>query len=482
MDYLKKISYFFVIFIVSFSFTVSVFALQGFDSLGAPVLTKVEGQKGEIANCFDYYKFGSLALDIYTDKQTYSQNDGVIFQGTIKNNNPYPVVDIGVYARIYKNHPNPNAFAKDLIVDEFYLDKGINLAAGAEAEINYPWMIHSNAASGDYRANFYVVSGGKFNMAGLSFTDDVFASFAKFNVSGNKPDTIYLDRTNTKINDKPYSYVGFLSPYETGKPIIISIPLINKTKNSEKVEIAYTLYYWDGLSKQNILDETKETKDVKADSAQILNYSINNPDQPVYYLQIVAKPLNQKIINITQKSITDVRLAVNTNRGRLNFIGLSNFPVKAGESYDFFACFHNTSMGSFEGGKVNAILKDKDGKLLAELYYPGAIPSAISALKTTVKSPAGYDNLTLQANIIDKNGKVVDEISQTYDCRSISPDLCLPEAVVKTGLVYNLLRILFSSWGLAILIVIIILIIYLIVRKIKKSKQMVIPGQPGQFT
>ena len=468
---MKKISYFFVIFIVSFSFVVSVFAQKGPDDLNVFGLTKVDGQKGEIVNCFDYYKFGSLALDIYTDKQTYSQNDGVIFQGTVKNNNPYPVVDIGVYARIYKG---------DLIVDEFYLDKGINLAAGAEAEINYPWMIHSNAASGDYKANFYVVSSGKFNMAGLSFTDDVFASFVKFSVSGNKPDTIYLDRTNTKVNGKPYSYIGFLSPYETGKQISVSIPLVNKTKNSEKIDISYTLYYWDGLSKQNVLDEVKETKEVKANSSHLLNYTINNPEQPVYYLQIVAKPLNQKIINITQKSITDIRLAVNANRGRLNFVGLSKFPVKAGESYDFFACFHNTSMGSLEGGKVNAILKDKDGKLLAELYYPGAIPSAINALKTTVKSSVGYDNLIIQANIVDKNGKMVDEISQTYDCRTISPDLCLP-AAIKVGLFDNLMRILFSSWGLAVLIAIIILIIYLIVRKIKKSKQIVVPGQPGQF-
>lgn len=50
-----------------------------------------------LTSCFDYYKFGSVQVDIAPENRDALSGTNVIFKGNVRNTNSYPIVDGAVY-------------------------------------------------------------------------------------------------------------------------------------------------------------------------------------------------------------------------------------------------------------------------------------------------------------------------------------------------------------------------------------------------
>ena len=57
-------------------------------------------------NCFDYYHFGSVQVDVTPSVASAVSGVPITFTGSIKNRNPYPVVDGSVYVKIFRERGN----------------------------------------------------------------------------------------------------------------------------------------------------------------------------------------------------------------------------------------------------------------------------------------------------------------------------------------------------------------------------------------
>lgn len=275
----------------------------------------------------------------------------------------------------------------------------------------------SGLPTGTYTITSFFLTQDKFNLAGLSFTDDIFGSYANFTIEGRGEKTIKFDRTGVKINNEPYRIFGFLPkifPRDT-KSVSMSVPLKNDTSSPIDAKIFYEFYAWDGVAKENLLKSWSEKVSAPKNSSKALSFNLDLSDRPVYYIKIKAQAGDQK-------SEIHIRFVKEGFRPRLNYVGLTTYPLEKGDKATLFACYHNTT-GSESTGKLNLSLKDQKGKELAQASFDGKITGDIEVLTKEI-SGLKLDNLTLLAQLFDDKGNKVDDVAIPYDCSKFSQSLC----------------------------------------------------------
>ena len=159
---------------------------------------------GELTSCFDYYRFGSVPVELSAETVRVAQGADLKIQGKVTNQNDYRVDDITVYGKIYyKKNFEKSSFGPD-IIQMFPLAENISLEAGEEKTFTYVYHIPAALKPGNYQVAAFVVSHDRFNMAGLSFTSDVVGSLLNFSVVGEDRGSVYFDNTKTGLNNIPF--------------------------------------------------------------------------------------------------------------------------------------------------------------------------------------------------------------------------------------------------------------------------------------
>ena len=173
---------------------------------------KQEGlTNASLGNCFDVYKFNNIDLSINLDQNEYEIGSeskpgaGLMsFVGSIKNNNSYPLPDLKIRGKIVKiEQEGDRRIVKT--VEEIIIKENINLASKESQEINESYVLPIKATKGDYEILLTVVQNDQISIAGLSFTDDVYAFSPRFKIGGNNIEGITIDQKGITINDKEYN-------------------------------------------------------------------------------------------------------------------------------------------------------------------------------------------------------------------------------------------------------------------------------------
>ena len=388
-----------------------------------------KGDKKQGVNCFDYYKFQSVQVNVNPTATTYKSGEKVKFVGNIVNENNQPIVNGEVFVRVArKNEKHPEDW--DNIVDEFFALKNVTLKANESKPVEFSWNIPTGTTAGDYQANYFFVVGKKFNLGGLSFSNEVIIGSSNFTVKSDNTSYVQFDRSQTQVDGQKYLQVGSLPIIEKGKSPVLKQSIENTFNKKENVQVTYELYYWDGLDESNKIDTKNETVVIPANSEKEITYQFPPMNTSVYFLRITATAEGQK-------SILNVRLASQQERPRLNYPAITEFPIKKGDKVTLFTCFHNTSVVNTTG-RVEVTLTDEKGKQVAKIDYKGNIPSAMSADKIEFSAKKPYDKLKLKAEVYDKNGKKVDSYETVYDCKDFGS--CIKKKPVANSGLQNTIR------------------------------------------
>ena len=376
---------------------------------------------GEIANCFDYYRFPSIQASFETVKEFYEPGQKVYFKGGLVNNNNYPIVDGYLFVRIARYNENYTQEGHD-IVDEFFANSGpqgrekFYLEGGEEKETVFSWSAPENLAEGVYRVAFSFIVGKKMNMAGLSFTNEVVAGLTELEVKksaiGDK--RVFLEKSSFAVNGKKYKHIGLWPQIDKGAKAEVAGKLKNETSKKENVRLIYDLYYWDGLDDKNKVSIKSEDITVAPNSSHSFKYVIPKMDETVYFLRITAVAGNN------QKSIVNLRFVSEQERPRINFFSPMKFPVLKGETMTNFACFHNTADKS-ANGKVTMNVFDEAGDKVQTLGYEGEITGNIMAVKKDAVALKDYDYLRMAASVVGSDGRA-DSYEMVYDCKNMNPE------------------------------------------------------------
>lgn len=430
-------------------------------SLATPEL-KIDGA----VNCFDYYKFGSVQVDVNSEIGTTVPGVPMTFKATVKNDNSYPIVDGSVYVKIFrkqtdKDQTHANGF---FLQDQFFAQENISLNAKESKDITFEWKVPSYALPGEYQIATFFVSAKKFNLLGLSFTDDVVGNTFNFTVKGENKTNVEFNKNTVKVNGSDYHFAAFSPRLSKDEGISIKADLVNSTKEVQVVPVTWTLYSWDGLQKQNIIDTKKETVNLQAGETKNLEYKIQNKDYPVYFLVAEADYRDTK-------SILDIRtVRQDVNRTRINFPAVTNYPLKQNEKNTLFVCTHNSGTADVvENNKLVFTLLDENQKEIHKYTYAGKISGAMMGLKEDFTPDKNYESFYIKSELYTDN-KLVDSATMKYDCTEFTPGKCQGKGLAaQTGETTNQEKK--SSFSLPIILGALLFLIGILAIVIYKKKQ-----------
>ncbi|HEX5774384.1 MAG TPA: hypothetical protein VFY28_00260, partial [Candidatus Paceibacterota bacterium] len=298
----------------------------------------------ELASCFDYYQFGSTPVSLSARLSSARAGVPLGFTATVKNTNPYPIVDASVYVKVLRyghERGEKNVNGPD-VADFFRASDPLTIPAGGEANVQSVWQVPQDAEPGDYLLVAYVVSAERFNLLGLTFTDDVIGAAFNFRVVNNSSGSVAFDKGTATVLDAPFRFAAYpprIPPTTTDIPV--GIDIVNTTSQQVSQEVTWTLYKWDGLRAEEALDQKTETVVVPAGGKTRVTYTATDAGHSVYYLVGSLRTAGGS------SSLVGIRFVRgDVNEPRLNFVGASAYP--AGEGAAAFACLHSTGTGPAE--------------------------------------------------------------------------------------------------------------------------------------
>lgn len=372
-------------------------------------------------SCFDYYKFGSVQVDITSETQTAIAGTTYPFTAHIVNQNAYPIVDGRAVVKIFRKQSDTSKtqINSDFVVDQFIIADHITLDAQASTTIPFTWKVPSASLSGDYKIASFFVASGKFNLLGLTFTDDILGNSKDFKVKGEYEGIIEFDKNGVKVDGEQYRFAAFTPKLDARKPITVSAPILNTTDRERNVEVVWQTYSWDAMSEENLLKTESKVHTVGPNSTEEVSTMVSDTTYPVYLIMATLKFEDSK-------SILGIRFTRDgLARARLNFPSIVKFPIKKGESNTIFSCLHSAgTVDTIPGGSLDLTLADKSGNEISKLNWVGAVTGAMMGLKQDFVPRKNYDNVTLKAKLLI-DGTLVDSSETVYECSEINPETCV---------------------------------------------------------
>ena len=417
-------------------------------------------------DCFDYYHFGSVQTDIESNISSTIPGVPMTFQGTVQNNNDYPVVDGAVYVKVFRKQTDQDkAHANGFfLVDQFFAKGNIDLGAKSTQDINFNWTVPNYAQPGEYQIATFFTSAKEFNLSGLSFTDDVVGNTFDFAVKGEDTAGVEFNKNTADINGDNYHFAAFPPQFKKDEDIVVKADLANSTKTAQTIPVTWTLYSWDGQQDQNILDTKKDTITLGPNETKNLSYTIKDQNHPVYYL--VAEADYQDA-----KSILDIRtVRQGIDQTRINFPGVTSYPLKQGEKDTLFVCAHNSGTADVvDNNKLVVSILDANRQEIHTYTYNGQISGDMMGLKDDFVPQQDYDSFYIKSDLYT-NDKLVDSAEMKYDCQTLNAGKC-PNENATSSSPSNLIRNMSTSkiFDIALAIIIILLVISLVSIVIKRK-------------
>lgn len=406
----------------------------------------------ELNSCFDYYSFGSVEAKLFTSVDEIVSGVPLTFSLELTNNNQYPIVEGDVYVRVYRQQDEESSrpVNGDEIVEEFLVVENFSLEANEQREYEFTWNIPALSKSGKYYATTYVVSSDRYNLLGLTFTDDIAGDKVYFDISGTD-NSVYFNKNNVSINDQQHQFISYPPQFGNEEEIRIDIELVNETSEEKRIEVVWDLYAWDSSLDQNKIDSRSRGYLVPANSSRIVSYNSYHNDYPVYLM----KP---QLISDGVKSILNIRyIRDGINMPRVNFPGVDAYPLVSGEEVNLFSCLHNTSYQDVDGSRYVIRVEDLSGNTIHEYTYNGIVTSDMMGVQDVFTPNRNFENFKIVSELY-LDGELIDQDELVYQCSNINPGICPDEEDNS-----------FNYMAISIIVGLILLIIFVSVYDNKKK-------------
>jgi len=438
--------------------------LAGSVLLFAPVLAFAQAGPGDpntpaiqmptnTVSCFDYYTFGSVQANLTAPVTSAVSGTAITFSGTIKNNNPYPIVDGSLYVKVFKSRGSQNDGNGPDVVDQFVAMGDITIPANGSIPASFAWNVPSYAQSGDYQLATFFTTSRKFNLLGLSFTDDVVGNTVPFRVSGEQKTGVMFSKSGATVGGQSYFFAAFPPRVSATDSAKVTATIKNTTNQSQQVTVSWTVYQWDAMLRKNAVQEESHTVTVPAGGSVPASVTVTDKNYPVY---LAVGTLTWK----DTKSIVGIRFVRDSvDRTRINFPGVMSFPLVKGQQTTLFSCLHNSGSSTVvPNGRLELSLLDTAGNPIHEYVYTGGVTGAMMGVADQFIPAKNYDTFRLEARLYDGD-TFIDEAVLDYDCNDIDPSTCSAGGSLPASQLFDLSNIFGgSSNSLVVIIAIVVLL------------------------
>lgn len=393
-----------------------------------------------LVSCFDHYAFGSVPASLSGSTRTVAAGTDMTLSGTIENRNDYPVAGIKIYAKVFdagngeKSVQGPDVLDDFLVIDtaafgENYVREGFSLSAGESRAFTLSYPLPSALPDGEYQVALYTIASDRFNMAGLSFTDDVVGGLYPFTVVAGGDGSARFDKSSFTVAGKPHRFAAFptqVMPSE--KVILVEGVIANPTNRTITGSLTWTLYPWDTRNSGALKTETKMVA-IPPNGTLPVSYEITDSVHPVY--QVVGR-----LDTVRGSSVASLRITrLGLDEPRLNFAGIDS--TDSGNV--LFACLHNTGSSPLMEGasaKVEVLTRGVFTRTLAKKEYEGPVSGNLAALATPVSLMLAEPTIIVRTTLL-RGGAELDTVSTEYQCKDFKG--CGPVSLEQFGLIVLIL-------------------------------------------
>jgi hypothetical protein len=406
-------------------------------------------QSPDLTSCFNYYRFGSVPVAISGTLTQVAQGSTLGLTGTITNENVYPIIGASVYAKVFhKRGITKDSFGPD-VVDWFPIEENLTLKASETEPVQFMWKVPRNLDPGDYEIATYVAAQDRFNLLGLTFTNDIVGGIYNFSVSGDATGATRFDLAGTILGNQVVHAAAFAPAINIpGTDVPISARVVNSSASGFHGTLDWKLYWWDSLLDSHLIAQSEEEVKVQPHSDTTVNYTVKDTAHAVYYLVGTLTPADPTLA----KSIVEVRFIRNdVDEPRLNFVGVTGYPAEAGTT-TLFACFHSSGRDPSENVRVEVsaqTLSDPissflfGDRVLAEKSYTGEAPGIVTAISAPFNAPSSSFELTAR---LYQDDKLIDEVTIPYQCDALGAS-CGNSRYLGIEILAGLVILALAAWG-----------------------------------
>lgn len=267
-------------------------------------------------------------------------------------------------------------------------------------------------AGGEYTIAFFFTTAYRYNLLGLSFTDDVTGNKANFTITDDTNTPVVFNKNTVKLNDTPFSFAAFPPHFTKDEAVTAHVEAINPSNTEKVVEVTWITSRWDGiLAKHEVKRETQGVL-LKPKEKQTLSYMTSQLDTSVTFIQAILKDQDAE-------SILHIRYVRDGNEElRINYPSITEYPLQAGKETALFSCLHSTNLPIISDNTLTLTLKDENNKVIHTYTYEGDVTGAMMGVKDTFTPPRDLTTFSLTASLTHK-GALVDEVTIDYDCNAL---------------------------------------------------------------
>lgn len=352
----------------------------------------------DIENCFGYYDYAKVKVNLTPDKSEYSPNRIVNLSGTIVNSNTFPITDVVLYAHIKRVNQDTQSFVNNgnYLIDRVTLKKDINLMPNETKRIKTQILVKKNYPNGSYIVQYYIFSKQGFHYSGRPFLEEDTAGNSFFSIINSQGPDIYFDLANFKVNGKAQNIIEFSNSSDE-TVYNFEVPIINKRANKTDLDVKVTFFYFEDTF-DDLIQKTENIK-VKANNPILkTKLSLTSSISGAYVL--LAE------INSPVKSVLKYRFIKNGSIAsylRMNDLGITDFPaLKTSRAY---VCFHSPAYSNAPNTKIELITYDKNKKKIESKSVEDSFPPEVWAISLPLSNIPTKNDFYIKAVFTSSRGK-----------------------------------------------------------------------------
>ena len=372
-------------------------------------------------SCFEYYRFGSVQVDVSPTLTQTVPGVPMTFKGKIKNANRYPIVDGQVYAKIFYVGKNSEAFTHHdgyPLVDFILVKDGVVINAESEQDITFDWQVPYFAQGGEYNVSMFFTSAKRYSLLGLTFTDDVVGNQTTFNVTSDSATApVTFNKTNVRLNSTEFDFASPPPFFTKDEQVTAYATITNPSDTERTVSVTWITSVWDGILKEN--ERKHETISVHLNPHESKEVSYTPPVLNATVTYLVAE-----LADRDAKSILNIRFVRNgIEETALTLPTITKYPITANEENTLFSCANSTNVPLVQGTTITLTLTDTEGNTIESYSYTGGITGDMMGVKKSFTPSASYTDFNLNA-VMERHGEVIENVTMEYRCTDIDPSLC----------------------------------------------------------
>lgn len=377
--------------IFSILFCLSLFLTVG----SADIFAQVE--EADIAagleNCFIYYDYGKVAVNLATNKPQYIPGETAQIFGTIINENTFPLVDVAVYAQLRRRNTSQAAIEQGhYLLERKIMTQPMNLLPQETRSISAAFPLLSQYPSGSYELQYFIFSPKGFHYAGRPFLEEDYAGKSLFDIQESAAPLVYFDLASVQVNNSPVPIRGPTEEFEE-ETLRVSAAVIDTRNKKSDIPVTVKYYSFEDTFEENLV--TSETVTLSPGTGKI-ETSFRPPTSGAYVMV-----MRMETPAISELKYRFAKIGGQKHSLRINDLGITSYPPTSSDKA--YVCFHSPAPAATPLTTVTLRILDDVKNIVGQKTVTKEFPGEVLALAVPFATTMQGRDFWVQADARWKN-------------------------------------------------------------------------------